>query len=134
MQRPLPAPSHCTDCGPVSRREFMRTTATAAALVGATSSGLIVPGVARAAEAASSETLVAQLYGSLTEAQRKGLCFPFDHELRLKVDNNWQITPKSIGGQVLAFVLMQPYATAAALALAVGLAGRRGGPRAPAAG
>jgi hypothetical protein len=96
--------SHCPDCGPVSRREFIRSTAGAAALVGAASTGLVLPASAPAAGAASaaaspasSETLVARLYGTLSEEQRKAICFPFDHELRLKVDNNWQITPKSIG-------------------------------------
>ncbi len=43
-----------------------------------------------------SETLVTSLYKSLNEEQRKKLCFPFDHPLRSKVDNNWQITDKSI--------------------------------------
>ena len=92
----------CPDCAAVSRREFIRTTTGAIGAVGA----LGVVGLPRRAQAAgaaapaagrSSETLVAQLYGSLREEQKKAICFPFDHELRLKVDNNWQITPKSIG-------------------------------------
>ena len=44
-----------------------------------------------------SETLVKSLYDSLNEDQRKALVFPFDHELRLKVDNNWHITKQRIG-------------------------------------
>lgn len=43
-----------------------------------------------------SETLVATLYKSLSEEQRKAMTFPFDHPLRSKVDNNWQITPYQI--------------------------------------
>lgn len=43
-----------------------------------------------------SETLVTTLYKSLSHEQRTGVCFPFDHPLRLKVDNNWQITDKPI--------------------------------------
>ena len=31
-------------------------------------------------------------YDSLSEEQRKKVCFPFDHKLRLKVENNWHIT------------------------------------------
>ncbi|MCB1227396.1 MAG: DUF3500 domain-containing protein [Verrucomicrobiales bacterium] len=50
----------------------------------------------RAAPAPASETLVTQLYGSLDETQRSALCLPWDHELRLKVDNNWHITPTPI--------------------------------------
>ena len=98
MPRPTsPASGHCSDCGPVSRREFMRTTTGALGALGVVG----LPGVVTAAEAAApksvaSETLVAQLYGSLTEAQRQAICFPFDHDLRLKVDNNWQITPNSL--------------------------------------
>lgn len=44
----------------------------------------------------NSETLVSTLYKSLTEPQRKAVVFPFDHPLRSKVDNNWQITDKKI--------------------------------------
>ena len=45
---------------------------------------------------ATSETLVKSFYDSLTEEQRKIMCFAFDHELRLKVDNNWQITKTKV--------------------------------------
>ena len=44
----------------------------------------------------NSETLVATLYKSLSEEQRKGVTLPFDHPLRSKVDNNWAITPHKI--------------------------------------
>jgi hypothetical protein len=96
-------PSHdqCPDCAPVSRRQFIRTTTGALGAVGAL--GVVgLPRLARAAPSAattaerSSETLVAQLYGSLNEEQKKAICFPFDHELRLKVDNNWFITKQHI--------------------------------------
>ena len=104
MPRPEPRPSSdCPDCRPVSRREFIRTGVGAVGALGVagvpavvTAAEAAVPEGAGAAARASSETLVAQLYGSMSEAQRKLLCFPFDHELRRKVDNNWQITPKSI--------------------------------------
>ena len=45
----------------------------------------------------SPETVVASLYKSLNEEQRKVLCFPFGHELQSKVDANWFVTPKKIG-------------------------------------
>ena len=46
---------------------------------------------------ADTETLVAQLFGSLNDSQKKVVAFPFEHPLREKVDNNWHITKKSIG-------------------------------------
>jgi hypothetical protein len=103
MPRPTdPAHHDCPDCAPVSRRQFIRTTTGAIGAVGALGA-VGLPRIARAAEGAapaaarSSETLVAQLHGSLTGEQKKAICFPFDHELRLKVDNNWFITEKRIG-------------------------------------
>src|SRR4051812_30440367 len=85
----------CPDCDRSSRREFLRTTVgTVAAVAGATS---LLPGMTHGAEAGpatpkvESETLVGQLYKSLKEGQRKGICFPFDHPLRSDVDNNWFI-------------------------------------------
>ena len=90
----------CPDCG-ASRRDFLKHTIGGIAAAGAVSSGLlgVVGPVHRAMAAApvtpsagaASETLVAQLYKSLTEDQKKIICFPFDHALRLKVDNNWHI-------------------------------------------
>jgi hypothetical protein len=44
----------------------------------------------------ASETLVSQLHGSLNAEQRMALCFPWSDPRRLKVDNNWHITPKKI--------------------------------------
>jgi hypothetical protein len=91
----------CPDCGGASRRDFLKHTIGGIAAAGAVSSGLLgVVGPARRAMAAApvtpasgagSETLVAQLYKSLTDEQKKIICFPFDHPLRLKVDNNWHI-------------------------------------------
>jgi len=100
MQRQTP-PAQCPDCGPVSRRDFIRTTTGALGAIGAL--GMIgLPRIATAAEAAAtrgvaSETLVAQLFGSLSDEQKQEICFPFEHDLRLKVDNNWFITKKHIG-------------------------------------
>lgn len=47
-------------------------------------------------QSAASETLVQQLYGSLDDAQRMLICLPWEHPLRLKVDNNWHIRPKRL--------------------------------------
>jgi hypothetical protein len=84
----------CPDCDGVSRRDFLKASLGTAAAV--TASGLIVPAAARAASG-KSETLVATLYKSFTEAQRKALCFAWDNPLRTEVDNNWHVTDQHIG-------------------------------------
>ena len=82
-----------SDCCGQSRRDFLKTTAGLAAACAVGS----VPLIGRAAVlAATSETLVATLYKSLREEQRKALCFSFDHPLRTEVDNNWHITDQHI--------------------------------------
>ena len=78
-----------------SRRQFLTRGALAA-------SAGVLGGVGLAAaeerpKEVTGETLVSQLYKSLTEEQRKAVCFPYDHPLRQKVDNNWHITNSPIG-------------------------------------
>src|SRR5882672_1353021 len=89
----------CPDCdggGVVTRREFLKTTVTTVAAAAAVP--LVLPASVNGApaKAARSETLVATLYKDLNETQRKAVCFPFEHPLRSKVDNNWHITDKKI--------------------------------------
>src|SRR6266536_3507424 len=89
----------CPDCdggGAVTRREFLKTAAPTMAVAAAMP--LVTPAEAAKAptKTGRSETLVAALHKSLTDEQRKRVCFPFEHPLRSKVDNNWQITDKSI--------------------------------------
>ncbi len=87
---------NCPDCSPDSsmdRRDFLKTATLAGAVVAA--APLNLAGAA-AAKVSDSETLVATLYNSLNPAQKKDVCFPFDHALRSKVDNNWHITPHKI--------------------------------------
>jgi hypothetical protein len=83
----------CPDCDAVSRRNFLRTTAATVAAVATvtTAGGAWVRGAEAAPAAPTSETLVAQLYKTLKDEQRKAICFPFDHPLRSDVDNNWFI-------------------------------------------
>ncbi len=87
----------CPDCAadlePVRRRDFLKA-AGAVALAGGT-----LPAWVRAEQAApkSDETLVAQLYSSLTDAQKKEICYDWDYMdaqrglLRTRVANNWHI-------------------------------------------
>jgi len=94
------------DCGccsnPSSRREFLKTTVTSVAALAAAGP---LTGMAARFEPAkvignrvgTPETLVGTLYKTLGEEQRKAICFPFEHPLRSKVDNNWFITDKKVG-------------------------------------
>lgn len=89
---------NCPDCHDVTRRDFLRHTAT-----GIAASSLALPLSATLASAAEEstkkqtpETLVTQFYKTLTEPQKKIMTFSFDDPLRQKVDNNWHITKATI--------------------------------------
>lgn len=85
----------CPDCGDsTSRRSFLKTTLAGTAAFAA------APVLAAPTPKDKPETLVAQLFKSLDEKQRKDLCFAFDHPLRNKVDNNWHITKTSLDGNL----------------------------------
>src|SRR5580765_695992 len=86
----------CSDRAGFTRREFLKTTAAGVATLSVAGASIITVGsakIAPAAEAAAMpaapETLVATLFKSLNDKQKEEICFPFDHELRSKVDNNW---------------------------------------------
>jgi len=92
------SPPTCGCCDGVSRRQFVRTAASAAALL---PFGSVIEAADRPASkppTKTSETLVTQLYQSLTEAQRKEICFGFDDPLRSKIDNNWHIVKPTVAG------------------------------------
>src|ERR1044071_9645051 len=86
----------CPDCASFSRRDFLKTTVGTAAAASAAGVITVLPRTTPAAADAAQqpETLVAALYKTLTEEQKKVVAFPFDHPLRHKVDNNWFITKK----------------------------------------
>ena len=95
--QPLPH-NYCECSSQVTRRTFLKTTVAGAAAVA--TSPLTALAVSRAekvaAKKAASETLVGTLYKSFNDEQKKAVCFPFDHPLRSKVDNNWMITDKKL--------------------------------------
>src|ERR1044071_2868313 len=80
----------CPDCGPVTRRDFLKTAVGTAAAMSAASAGLFAfDGALHRASAAAvarpisqPETLVASLFKTLTEVQKKAVAFSFDHPLR----------------------------------------------------
>ena len=84
--------NECPDCLPtMDRRRFVKSAALGSAALAAAPLGQA------AKKKADTETLVAQLFGSLNDSQKKVVAFPFEHPLREKVDNNWHITKRSIG-------------------------------------
>ena len=64
------------DCCETSRREFLKKAGLSAAALA------VAPTLFAKKKAAEPETLVAQLYKSLNDKQRKGICFPWEHPLR----------------------------------------------------
>ena len=92
----LPDPCHCGT--PVSRRDFLQTSMAGAAVAAAGVWPILSAPRALAAptKESKSETLVTSFYRTLTETQRQAVCFPFDHPLRQKVDNNWHITSQKL--------------------------------------
>jgi hypothetical protein len=88
----------CSDCGqPVDRRTFLQRTG-AAAIAGVAIPSFLGGMPLRAAPTASSsaESAVGKLYSSLSDAQKKEIVFPFDHELRTKISANWHITKPKV--------------------------------------
>ncbi|MBM3834246.1 MAG: DUF3500 domain-containing protein [Verrucomicrobia bacterium] len=87
------------ECGAsLNRRAFLKTTVGGLAVASAGVLPALSPARVLAAPTPKdkSETLVATLFKSLSEEQKAVVCFPFDHPLRSKVDNNWQITDKTV--------------------------------------
>lgn len=85
----------CPDCdGAWTRRDFVKAVggaALAAGLAGPAGSAFAAPKATSGAETAAK-----RLYDSLTDEQRKAICFPFDHELRSRINANWEITKPKI--------------------------------------
>src|SRR5437867_2262871 len=93
-------PDSCDCLSEITRRRFLKSTVTGVAALAASGSlPLLADDQAKRAKTLSStpETLVGTLYKSLTEEQRKAVVYPFDHPLRSKVDNNWNIVKQTIG-------------------------------------
>jgi hypothetical protein len=93
----------CPDCteGGIDRREFFRVAGVAAAAAAVPLAA--VPRVVAAPSVNSAaETAVKGLYETLTDEQKKLICFDWDYQdpkrglLRTHVSNNWQITDKAI--------------------------------------
>lgn len=101
MLDPTRPAADCPDCSAGSRRDFVRSVASAAVAGGLL--GRFAPAVRAGFPTADqkgmnrpAETAAVRLYQSLSDDQKKVVCFPFDHELRRKIHANWQITKPSV--------------------------------------
>lgn len=92
------SPSLCPDCESFDRRSFLKT-ASAATLAGVAMPMLVGQAGLFAAPTAksSAETAVGRFFESLSDEQKKTLCFPFEHELRQRINANWHVTKPKVG-------------------------------------
>src|SRR5579872_6516593 len=88
----------CPDCDTsLDRRSFIRAVG-GAALAGAAAPVLLGGRIVQAAPSRTSaaETAVGRFYDSLSAEQKQTIVFPFDHDLRKKINANWLITKPRI--------------------------------------
>lgn len=86
----------CSDCGDLDRRTFVKTVGVGA--LAASSLGLISRGAfAAPTRKSAAETASTKLYGTLTDAQRKAICLPWDSPSRIQANANWHITKPEVG-------------------------------------
>jgi len=84
------------------RRDFLTTAAAAAAMTGLGPLWAVAKDTTK--PTGTPETLVKVLFDSLTDVQKKAVCFAWDHQdpkkglLRTRVENNWNITPQFLAG------------------------------------
>jgi hypothetical protein len=84
-----------------TRREFIRTAGAAAVAVGA--SPLLARADVSIAKDSTPETVAKMLYESMSDKQKKEICFAWDYVdpkrglLRTRVANNWNVTEPAIG-------------------------------------
>ncbi len=99
MAETCPQPGSNPQAG-VSRREFVKTVGAAAAVAAVPFIGarhvLAAAAQTGPTPSAPAETAVARFFKTLKDDQRKQICFPFDHPLRSRVQNNWAIVKPTI--------------------------------------
>ncbi len=77
-----------------TRRDFVKVVGGAA--VAAAALPALPKAMAAPSSTSAAETAAKRLHDSLTDAQRKEVCFEFDHPLREKINANWAITKPTI--------------------------------------
>ncbi len=86
----------CPECEAILNRRDMLKVAGVAAVAAGTAS-LLPSAMARPTAQSQAETIVGQLYGTLSDKQREVICLPFDHPLRTRLSANWHVTEPLIG-------------------------------------
>jgi len=88
----------CSDCLPdVSRRQFLQQMGVSAALLGSLPfAGPLTGAYAAPSLSSTAETSAQKLFETLTEEQKKVICFPFEHASRQKISANWAVTQPAI--------------------------------------
>lgn len=87
----------CTDCESVDRRDFLKAAIGGIAAV-AGSSLISLPGAyAAPSPKSAAETVVGTFYESLSDEQKKTICFSINDPLRQKINANWHITKPIVG-------------------------------------
>lgn len=97
MPQPNRNRQHTSDCCAADRRQFLRAvaaTTSAAALSGPALGAGLFAGHSRENTA---ETAVGEFFRSLSDEQKKVLCFPFEHDLRHRISANWHVTEPTLG-------------------------------------
>jgi len=87
----------CSDCSPVNRRSFVEAVTGASALAILAGRSVSAGLFSGPSLTSASETAVSEFYKSLTDVQKKTLCFPFEHELRHRISANWHVTEPTLG-------------------------------------
>ncbi|MEI6538277.1 MAG: DUF3500 domain-containing protein [Planctomycetota bacterium] len=85
------------DRNPGNRRAFVKAMAGASALALLSTRSLRAGLFSGPSLGSASETAVSEFYKSLTDVQKKTLCFPFNHELQHRVSANWHVTEPTLG-------------------------------------
>lgn len=79
----------------LDRRSFVRVVSASAVAAPLAASAL--PALAAPTRDLAAETSVKELFASFSEAQKKEVCFKFDHPKRTEINANWHITKQKIG-------------------------------------
>ncbi len=93
--------TRCPDCQDgISRRNFVKTVSAAAVAGGLTplfgSPRRALAEAQGASPSCAAETAVKRFYDTLSDEQRKVICFPFDDPLRERINANWAITKTKV--------------------------------------
>lgn len=78
----------------VGRREFLAGVGVAAAASGLSAAGVYA---GHAPKDLGAESVVKELYSTLSESQRQKICLPVDSKLRRRISPNWNITEPTLG-------------------------------------